>query len=444
MKRIDKPTILIIVGISGDLARRYLLPALQHIDEAGLLPERFRVIGITRQDSLTIEDLITEGSSDFARKHLDLYKMDLADITQYEAFKSKLADIETSFGSAAQRIFYLSVPPQISQPIIVQLGKTGLATVPNTKLLLEKPFGTDYASAKDLIDDIKQHFNEDQVYRIDHYMAKEMAQNLLVFRRSNPLFARTWNHGFIEKIEISALESIDIEGRVGFYEQTGALRDMVQSHLLQLTALALMDISDDNMPITKLRLRALKNLLPPDDIASNVIRGQYDGYRAQVGNSHSAVETYVSMTLRSKDPRWQGVPITLTTGKSLEKRSTEVHIHYRHEDEEKTNELIMRVQPDEGIDLRLWIKQPGYAHEVEQRPLDLTYEQYFGDLPGAYEHVFVDAMRRERSLFTTSEEVLESWRILEPIQRAWEMQASDGLITYPVGASPEQISELRQ
>lgn len=438
MERIEKSTILIIVGISGDLARRYLLPAIQHIGEANLLPENFRIIGITRQNDLKPEDVLPKEDASYVRDHLELYQMDLADEAQYDAFTERLAQIETNFDSPAQRIFYLSVPPQISQPIIVRLGKTGLASVPNTKLLLEKPFGTDLSSAKDLIDDIRQHFTEEQTYRIDHYLAKEMAQNLIIFRRNNPLFAKTWNHGFIEKIEISVLEEIDIEGRVAFYEQTGALRDMVQSHLLQLAALALMDVSDEKAPITELRLQALKNLMPPENIEKEVTRGQYETYREQVNNPGSNVETYVSLTLYSKDPRWQNVPIVLTTGKAMNKRTTEIRVHYRHDDGQKNNELIMRVQPDEGMDLRLWVKQPGYAHQVEQLPLGFSYDQHYSELPGAYEHVFVDTMRRDHSLFTTSEEVLESWRILEPIQRAWQMH-DHGMVMYAVGSSLDSL-----
>jgi glucose-6-phosphate 1-dehydrogenase len=238
-----------------------------------------------------------------------------------------------------------------------------------------------------------------------------------------------------------ALESIDIEGRSGFYEQTGALRDFVQSHLLQLAALTLMDISDPLPAVPERRLQALQSLLPPMDVAASTIRGQYQGYRDQVNNPDSVVETYASITLSSKDPIWKNVPITLITGKAMQQRSTEIRVHYRRKmDTELGNTLVLRVQPDEGISLSLWIKEPGYSQEVKQLPLEFSYNKHFTNtLPSAYERVFVDAMRSDHSLFTTSAEVLESWRILEPIQHAWSMN-DENLIIYPVGASLDDIT----
>jgi glucose-6-phosphate 1-dehydrogenase len=441
MNAIEKPTILVIIGISGDLSQRYLLPAIRSIAEAHVLPESFRVVGITRRSDLKLEDVLSEGDNGFLEKHVELYQMNLAAPHDYQALTEHLQAIETEFGAPAQRLFYLSVPPQVSQPIISNLGNSGLNKVPDTKLLLEKPFGVDRSSAEDLIDHLMQHFSEDQIYRIDHYMAKEMAQNILAFRHSNPLFRCTWSNEFIEYIEVLALESIDIEGRSGFYEQTGALRDFVQSHLLQLAALTLMDISDPLPAVPERRLQALQSLLPPMDVAASTIRGQYQGYRDQVNNSDSVVETYASITLSSKDPLWKNVPITLITGKAMQQRSTEIRVHYRRKmDTELGNTLVLRVQPDEGISLSLWIKEPGYSQEVKQLPLEFSYDKHFKNaLPSAYERVFVDAMRSDHSLFTTSAEVLESWRILEPIQHAWSMN-DENLIIYPVGASLDDIT----
>lgn len=434
-----RPTILVIVGISGDLSKRKLLPAIQAIHEAGILPKQFKIIGTTRQ-RLSLDDVLPEGGDTaFLREHLELLQMNLAEADDYYLLTDKIAAIESDFGASAQRLFYLSVPPQVSQPIITNLGSSGLAT-PETKLLLEKPFGTNHESAEELISHMKNHFSEARIYRIDHYLAKEMAQNLVTFRSSNSLFKQTWSKEFIDEIQIMALEAIDIEGRAGFYEQTGALRDLVQSHLLQLAALTLMDIDTARSSVPKARLQALKCLLPPDDVAAHVVRGQYQGYREQVGNPHSTVETFVSLTLHSKDPRWEGVPIKIVTGKALSEKRTEIHIRYHQAGCPDANELILHVQPNEGIEIRLWVKEPGHTRKVQQLPLDFVYDQYFSGLPEAYERVFADAFAGDHSLFTTSEEVLESWRILDPIQHAWSMQNADDTVIYPRGATDKQIS----
>ncbi|HSX02241.1 MAG TPA: glucose-6-phosphate dehydrogenase [Candidatus Saccharimonadia bacterium] len=433
----SQPIFLIIVGISGDLARRKLLPALRQIAAAGELPREFRVIGITRRQ-LNVASL-TAGDA-FLAAHLELYQMDLAEVAAYDGLKRHLAQLEQQLGGAAQRLYYLSVPPQVSGPIVQLLGESGLAAMPDSKLLLEKPFGTDLASAEDFIAHTQRHFTEDQIYRIDHYLAKEMAQNLLVFRGGNALFRRTWNHEFIERIELLASEEIGIEGRSAFYEQTGALRDLVQSHLLQLAALTLMEVppAGDETQLRAARLAALQALQPPVDSTRDVRRGQYIGYRAEVANPASATETFVSLTLRSHDPRWQGVPITLTTGKGLARKTTEIRIHYRQSEADEANELVLRVQPREGIELDLWAKRPGYDHRLERVPLEFAYSRHFDSLPEAYERVLVDAMRSRRSLFASSEEVLASWRILAPVQRAWGMSDKD-LILYPLGSEPAAV-----
>lgn len=440
MDSISQPTILIIVGVSGDLSQRYLLPAIQTIAASGVLPEQFQIIGITRQPDLQVDDVLPEGEDNYLRERLELWHMNLAETNDYVALGAHLEEIEARFGSAAQRIYYLSVPPQASQPVISHLGASGLTAVPDTKLLLEKPFGVDRGSAEELIDHLMQHTDESQIYRIDHYMAKEMAQNILSLRTNNPLLRCTWNKDFIEYIEILASESIDIEGRAGFYEQTGALRDFVQSHLLQLAALTLMDVSETETPIPERRARALAHLRAPEDVSASALRGQYIGYRDQVDNPDSTVETFVSLSLQSSDLDWRGVPITLITGKALSERKTEIRVHYRRKVEgELGNTLVVRVQPDEGITLSVWVKQPGYGSELKEVPLRIDYGQHFETLPNAYERVFVDAMRGDRSLFTTSQEVLETWRILDPVQHAWSMHSGD-LTLYEPGSMPDDIT----
>lgn len=439
MNGTQQPTILIIVGISGDLSRRYLLPAIRQIAKAGFLPDKFRILGVSRRE-LGLADVLPAGDAAELEKHLELYQMDLAEPAAYHKLADHLKALEHRLGAPAQHLFYLSVPPQVTKAIVERLGGAGMLKGPSAKLLLEKPFGTDLASAEELVAHLGKHCQEDQIYRIDHYVAKEMAQNLIVFRAGNPLIKGTWNKDFIESVEVYVGEAIGIEGRAAFYEQTGALRDVVQSHLLQLAALVLMDLPDLNAvhDIPNKRLQALEALDPPTDSQTDVLRGQYAGYRTEVGNLHSMVETYVSLRLFSRDPRWSGVPITLTTGKSLAARATEIRLTYRQKDAAHTNKLVLRIQPDEGVTLHFWVKRPGYDYEMQPLPLVLAYDHHFAGLPDAYERVFVDAMRSERSLFTTSQEVLAAWRLLEPIQRAWSLSGGADLLVYQPGEEPRR------
>lgn len=443
MKKNNQPTIIVIIGISGDLSRRKLLPALNQIASAGALPEQYKILGVTRQDNLAVNNLLqTTIKSTLISDHLELLAMDLTEGADYSRLADRLLAIEKEFGQPAQRLFYLAVPPQISRPIIELLGLSGLSKVENTKLLLEKPFGVDLASAQELVEHINLYFQPHQVYRIDHYLAKETAQNIIVFRQDNSLFKRTWNKDFIEKIEIIATEAIGIEGRSIFYEQTGALRDLVQSHLLQLAALTLMDVPIDRQftDIPQRRLAALKQLHLPTDLPITAIvkRGQYNDYQLEAKNIGSTVETFTSITLESDDPKWQGVPIVLTTGKALDTKFTGIRILYKKDESHEANELILRLQPDEGIELCLWAKQPGYDYQIEQHPLKFTFQEYYTTLPEAYEQVLFNAINSDYSLFASSEEVLETWKIIDPIQKAWEMSADD-LTFYQIGDSANEV-----
>jgi len=436
------PTILVIVGITGDLSRRKLLPAIEEIVKAHAAPDELRIVGITRQE-VSVADLLAQldgKDHSFLRSHLDMYQMDVTKADHYDGLQQYLHKLESSFSAPAQRLFYLSVPPQVSQPIVALLGSSGLAAVPRTKLLLEKPFGTDLPSAQELVVQTKKHFSEDQVYRIDHYLAKEMAQNLIVFRGGNALFRRTWNNDFIESIQILATEEIHIEGRAAFYEQTGALRDIVQSHLLQLAALTLMETPHIGrlQDVPHGRLEALKQLRLPHGVpvGGSARRGQYDGYRDEVGNAHSTVETYADITLESTDPRWAGVPIRLITGKALAQKATEICITYKKDEGYESNMLIVKLQPNEGVELCLWTKVPGYEWRVEQHAMDMAFSDYFAAMPEAYEQVLVDAMQSDHTLFTGSDEVLETWRILQPVQEAWGMSAGTDMRQYKPGSQP--------
>jgi len=429
-------TILVIFGITGDLSHRYLLPALKEVKDAGELPDDFKIIGVSRRD-ITLDDVFYESEKDL-EEYTELLQMDLGSVEAYKNLKAKISEAGSSFKGNPEIIYYLSVPPSGTLQIIRHLGEAGL-NQQNAKLLLEKPFGVDYASASELITETEKHFPEKQVYRIDHYLAKEMAQNIVVFLGSNTLFRNVWNNKFIEKIEIYASEKISIEGRVNFYDSTGALRDLVQSHLLQLAALTLMEPCSNIFDFEELpvrRLNALKMLKA--DMNTPIIRAQYDGYQKEVENPGSETETFVALTVSSDDPRWSNVPIRLATGKNLKEKLTEIRVHFKKTDDSEENLLVLRIQPMESIVLQLWIKQPGYNRRLQKLPLEFTYDKHFDRLPEAYEQVLIDAIQSNHSLFASSEEVLQSWRILQPVQSKWTQGGSD-LITYNPGSTIEEI-----
>lgn len=435
---VSTPTILIIVGITGDLSKRKLLPAVSKLATAGVLPQQFRIVGITRKKDVTLDSLLggVEGS-EHIRKNIELFSMSLTDTADYERLSTHLSTLGTELGDAPQRLWYLSVPPETAWPIIEHLGASGLAKVPRTKLLLEKPFGTDEKSAQELVAHIERSFASEHVYRVDHYLAKETVQNIIAFRRDNPFFEHAWNRDAIERIDILASETIGIEGRSAFYEQTGALRDLIQSHLLQLAALTLMTLpgSDRRRSIPEARQELLRTLhVDPD----RIYRGQYEDYRGEVNNPTSAVETFASLTFFSTDPRWTDVPITLTTGKALAEKKTEVVVTYRRTNASAANRLTIKIQPDEGIELCFFAKRPGYEHVLERVPLAFTYADHFNTLPDAYEHIFLGALRGDHALFVSNDEVHESWRIIDAARKDWDLHAGD-IISYPRGATIEEV-----
>ena len=439
MSKAVAPTILVIFGISGDLSRRYLLPALAELGEAGELGEQFRILGLSRR-SLSVEEVLGEQQKNLVAQ-TELLQMDPSVATDYPKLKDRLAAAEASLGGLSgtpQVIYYFAVPPASVLPIIQHLGNASL-NGPHAKLLLEKPFGTDQHSAQTLIDTIRERFPDEQVYRIDHYLAKEMAQNIVVFLGSNALIRDVWSNQFIDKIEVIVAEAIGIEGRAAFYEGMGALREIIQSHALQLAALTLMqpcsDIFDfDEIPMR--RLAALKQLRLADQPAP--VRAQYTGYRDEVSNPGSTTETFAALSLTSDDPRWADVPIRLITGKNLDQRLTEIRVHFKKNKDSEANQLCLRVQPKEAIELDLWVKPPGYERQLEKLPLHFAYGEHFDRLPDAYEMVLLDAMRSNHSLFASSDEVLASWAILQPLLERWSAGAAD-LKTYSPGSPVAEV-----
>lgn len=422
-------TKLVIFGITGDLSRRKLLPALQQLCRA----EEFKtleIIGMSRHE-VDLDSLLEHQPE--LRSRTTIHAMNLADEAEYRRLKTALAVDQQD-----QILVYLAVPPAAATQIVDFMGNAEL-NGPNIKILFEKPFGVDLQSANDFIARTARYYHEDQLYRIDHYLAKEMAQNIVAFRGRNALFANIWNNNFIQSIDVIAAESIDIEGRGQFYEQTGALRDVVQGHLMQLLALTLMDIPSDFdwNQLPALRLKALEYLRPADP--ATAVRAQYKGYQDEVENSGSMTETYVSLALQSDQPRWLDVPIRLTAGKALSEKTTEVRVHLKKLHEAHGNTIVLRIQPNEGIDIGLFVKRPGYGRTFETQHLQMVFPEDTV-FPDAYERVLVDAIRGEKNLFTSSEEVLRSWQVLAPLQHAWDMDKTP-LVQYEKGSSPDLSSE---
>ncbi len=416
-------TKLAIFGITGDLSRRKLLPALEAINRAGEA-DSLEVIGVSRRE-VDLNDLMKNQPRLIPISRM--VSVDMSKKTDYEKLKNDI-----NLKPNEQLLIYLSVPPMAATQIVDFLGEVGLNSE-NVKLMFEKPFGLDLDSAKEVISRTSRYFKEEQIYRIDHYLAKEMAQNIIAFRGGNAIFSNIWNSENIEKIEVIASEEIGVEGRFDFYEQTGALRDLVQGHLMQLLALVLMDIPKDFdwSETPTLRKKALDFIQPANP--KYAVRGQYEGYLEESGFSHSEAETFAKIRLESQQPRWKDVQICLVTGKALARKTTEIKIHLRKHHEAQSNQIIFRIQPNEGIDIKLYSKKPGYGREFEENRLKFEVAEDIR-LPDAYEQVIVDAMRGKKNLFTSGAEVIRSWEILHDIQQSWSMDKTP-MVIYPKGSN---------
>lgn len=456
----DRPLLLVIFGITGDLAHRKILPALYHLLERGDLPKEFAIIGVTRQQYST-DKLYADFAERFdgavdpdvlsgLRSATTITTLDMTDGNAYIELKDVLETASASLGAHTNRLYYLSIPAQAFSTVIQHLGSAGHnerfaneSSLP--RLLIEKPFGYDTASAQLLIDAAAAYFDEAQLYRIDHYLAKETAQNILVFRFNNPLFRSIWNTRHIERICITAYETIGIEGRANFYEQTGALRDIVQSHLLQLLALITMEqpAKLDGEHIRRAKRRLLDDVIPisADQVANKTVRGQYDGYRDEVANQSSNTETFARLQLEIDNEQWRGTTLELEAGKALSERVSQIIVHFRDTDDTAdSNTLVFRLQPQEGITLTLEAKTPGLSNRTEVVNMAFDYAAAFGEARAeAYERVIVDAIRGDQSLFLSSEEVLACWKIVENVLDAWRDTADD-MVIYAPGSHAAAIS----
>lgn len=457
-----EPAIFVIFGITGDLAHKKLVPALYHLLKDDLLNEHTAIVGVSRREmSATdllkkVELCVTEVDKvcdpkviEKLRLRLHMVKLDPLEGKDYDQLHQTLDDIEAKEGLCMNRLFYLSIPPQVYGPVVENLGIHGLNAGCQhhkavSRLLVEKPFGYDLTSATELIANTGKQFGEVQIFRIDHYLAKETAQNILVFRKHNPIFNPLWNNKHVSAIDLVFSEQIGVEGRAEFYDNVGALRDVLQNHLLQLLALTTMELphANDIDALHAAKQKLLASIRPVDPNQDRVIRGQYKGYQEEVGNPGSVTETYVSLGTDIDDERWRGVPITLTAGKVLDVKKTSITLTFADPSREgNTNRLTFRINPNEGIDLALTVKQPGFEERTETTHMDFSYHTTFGDSshPDAYERVLIDAVKGDHSLFATSDEVLESWRIVQPVLSAWSQNNDDLLYYEPGSAGPSAV-----
>jgi glucose-6-phosphate 1-dehydrogenase len=494
LERIAEPCTMVICGATGDLTERKLGPALYNALLGGFLPPEFTVVGFARRDLGDDEfrQQLLEGINRYSRNRpakpaiwesfargIEYHRGDLDDPAAYAELAKRLERIDRDRGTDGNRLFYLAVPPSLYPEIVTQLDRAGLAASGEdrrsgsrrgwTRVIVEKPFGYDLESARLLNQEIARVFDEDQVYRIDHYLGKETVQNLAVFRFGNGLFEPIWNRRYIDSVQITVAETVGVEGRGDFYDQTGALRDIVQNHGLQLMAMfaieppvefAAEDLRDEKLKV----LRAVKSM-EPHETAENVVRGQYvsgwvEGQRipsyrdAEAVAPDSETETFVALKLGIDSWRWAGVPFYLRTGKGLPSRVTEIAVQFKRAPlalferagvpQVDPNVLAIRVQPDEGILLRFGAKVPGQGLQIRTVNMDFRYGSSFAvDSPDAYETLLLDAMIGDASLFTRDDEVERAWEILDPILRAWADGAGGPLHFYGAGTwGPPAADEL--
>lgn len=450
--RVSLSAVLIVFGATGDLASRKLYPALTALAKRNQLPQKFAIVGVARTEM---------SDEDFAARAPELAAMGIGfqyvagsfdDADTFDRLKKRLDDYDVEHGTAGNRLYYLSTVPSGFTKVAAGLGAAGMAEEPRgtfRRLVIEKPFGRDLKSAAALDDQMHAYFDEHQIFRIDHYLAKETVQNILALRFANAIFEPLWNRRYVDHVELTVAESLGIGHRGTFYEQAGALRDIVQNHLLQVLAVTAMEppasFAADAIRDEKVKLLKSIRPLQPWDLPQLVVRGQYvagseegepvPGYRNEEGvAADSTTETFLALRLEIDNWRWAGVPFFVRTGKRLEHRVTEVAIRYKQVpflplpksavDSIEPNTTVIRIQPDEGIEVSFGAKIPGSPFQVRTVNLDFSYQESFDEEPPeAYERVIFDALLGDATLFIRSDEVLQSWRVVMPLVEAFEHNA---------------------
>ncbi len=480
------PCIMVIFGASGDLTKRKLVPALCNLAQANLLPRQFAIVGFSSSDLTTeaFRQQLTEDIKEFATSSIDpqlwdwflnrihYVQGDFQDPASYQRLKEQLTQADNEHGTRGNRVFYLAVAPKFFSVIVRQLGSACLTKEDKgrwSRVVIEKPFGRDLDSARDLNRQIKEVLDESQIYRIDHYLGKETVQNILLFRFSNGIFEPIWNRRYIDHVQITAAETVGVEHRGGYYDNSGALRDMVPNHLFQLLTLTAMEppVSFDADAVRGKQVEVLRAIQPPtpEEVLTRAVRGQYGagssgdehllGYRGEPDvAADSNTETFVALKLAIDNWRWADVPFYLRTGKRLAKRVTEIAIEFRRTPfvlfrgttvkDLRPNRLVIRIQPDEGISLRFGAKIPGAVMQIGQVNMDFDYVHYFGKSDGTgYERLLHDCMLGDATLFQRADMVEAGWTVIQPVLDVWKALPARNFPNYAACAwGPAEADEL--
>ncbi|MBH0054191.1 glucose-6-phosphate dehydrogenase [Salinibacterium sp. SWN139] len=465
LNRIAGPSALVIFGVTGDLSRKKLMPAVYDLANRGLLPPGFALVGFARRDweDQDFEKVVHDAVKQYARTPFDedVWKQlaqgirfvqgEFDDAAAFERLKATLSDLDSERGTMGNHAFYLSIPPKSFPQVTEQLRNSGLAEQRDgqwSRVVIEKPFGSDLTTARELNDVVESVFPPDSVFRIDHYLGKETVQNILALRFANQLFEPIWNSNHVDHVQITMAEDIGVGGRAGYYDGIGAARDVIQNHLLQLLALTAMEepVSFDAADLRAEKEKVLSAVRLPENLGEHTARGQYaggwqggekiTGFLAEDGmNPESETETYAAIRLDIGTRRWSGVPFYLRAGKRLGRRVTEIAVVFKRApqylfEESRTsalgqNALVIRVQPDEGVTIRFGSKVPGAEMHVRDVTMDFGYGHAFTEAsPEAYERLILDVLLGDPPLFPRHEEVELSWKILDPIEEFWATQGA--------------------
>jgi glucose-6-phosphate 1-dehydrogenase len=479
-----EPCTVILFGASGDLAKRKVIPAMYDLARHNSLGPRYAIVGFARtpMSDENFRGMLGEAAksmsevgpidpnkwSEFASK-LYYQAGEYGNPEDYASLAKRLKELESETNLGGNRLLYLSTPPEVYPHIVEQLGRAGLArpSSPSSwvRIIIEKPFGRDLASAKELNKIVLSVFDESQVYRIDHYLGKDTVQNLLVLRFSNGIFEPLWNRNYVDHVQITAAETLGVERRGGFYETAGALRDMIQSHVLQLTSLVAVEppASFDATAVRNEKLKVLQSIRPFDlaMVAQSLVRGQYapgaidnksvPGYRSEPGVSPiSRTDTFVAMQVLIDNWRWAGVPFYLRTGKRLAKRATEIVIQFKRaphivfrEREVEANRLVLNIQPDEGISVSFGAKRPGPEMSIGNVTMNFSYREGFGEgARSAYATLLSDCVRGDATLFDRGDSVEAAWALVDPILDVWSAAKTASVPQYPAGSWGPRESDL--